>query len=128
MYYSEPCEYQVNLEHIGQPTSAMLELVITYYVGTTRSELPLFIVLEDKDHKLSEYTTLVVLKAEGEWMGIPETNEIDYTLTHIAIPQIELQPEEYTLRVYANDEDIESLYGIVNITARFYETVQPVDG
>lgn len=122
MYYSEPCEYQVNLKHIGRPTPAMLELVITYYVGTTRNSLPLFVVLEDQNHKLSEFTTLVVLKAEGEWMGIPEENEIDYTLTHIAIPELILNPEEYTLRIYANDEEIESLYGVVNISARFYET------
>jgi hypothetical protein len=125
MYYSEPCEYKVDLSNrISGPLQAMLELEITYYVGTNRTNLPLFVVLEDEQHKLQEYTTTIVLKAEGEWLGIPAENEIDYTLTHIAIPKIELQPKTYTLRIYANDEEAERLSGIVEIAARFYEHIE----
>ena len=121
LYYSEPCEFKVNLGMLQKEVNGMLELVITYYVGITRNNLPLFIVLEDEEHNVSEYTTNVLLKDEGEWMGLPEKNEIDYTLTHIAIPEIKIKPGNYTMKFYANDDKEEKVYGIVKITARFYE-------
>ncbi|MEM7659377.1 MAG: hypothetical protein AAF399_24875 [Bacteroidota bacterium] len=122
MYYSEPCEYLMDLSHLPGPVEAFLELEITYYVGTNRTNVPLFLVLENKQHDLKEHTTNVILKADGEWVGIPAENEIDYSLSHIAIPYLRLQPDEYVLRVYANDDDAERLYGIVEIAARLFET------
>ncbi|MEL6592698.1 MAG: hypothetical protein AAFQ68_21545, partial [Bacteroidota bacterium] len=56
-----------------------------------------------------------------KWLGEPKQNEIDFSLTHIAIPELRLKPGEYTLRIYANDEAQESVYGIVNVEARLYE-------
>ena len=121
MYFSEPCEYTVDLTRYTTPLQTRLELVVTYYVGTTRTSLPLFIVLEDSQHDLQEYATTVVLKENGTWLGDPEENEIDYSLTHTAVPALELKPDTYRLRIYANDEEAEKVTGVVQITARLFE-------
>ncbi|MEZ4830232.1 MAG: hypothetical protein R3C61_28695 [Bacteroidia bacterium] len=124
LFYSEPCEFKVQIPPMQDTINGMLELVVTYYVGITRNNLPLFIVLEDQNHNVREFTTNVVLKEEGEWLGMPEENEIDYTLTHIAIPEVLLTSGGYTLRLYANDDSEEKVYGVVNIEARIFE-VEP---
>lgn len=124
LFYSEPCEFNVVVPAAQDSINGMLELVITYYVGITRNNLPLFIVLEDQNHSVKEFTTNVILKEEGEWLGMPEENEIDYTLTHIAIPEMKLSAGTYTLRLYANDDSEEKVYGVVNIEARIFE-VEP---
>ncbi|MDX2247245.1 MAG: hypothetical protein SF052_10735 [Bacteroidia bacterium] len=129
LFYSEPCEFQVNVPQIKDSLNVMLELVVTYYVGITRNNLPLFIVLEDQQHNVTEFTTNVVLKEEGEWLGMPEENEIDYTLTHVAIPEFNLNPGSYVLRLYANDDSEEKVYGVVNIEARIFEVeAEPTPG
>lgn len=121
LHYSEdPVEFKFDLKGIEANQELMLELVISYYVGISRSELPLFIVLENESHDLFEYTSEVILKEDDTWLGIPQQNEIDYSLTHIAIPELRLNPGTYTLRIYANDEAQESIYGVVNIEARLY--------
>ena len=121
MYYSEPIEFDMDLTNMPSEVDAMLEFVVTYYVGITRNNLPLFIVIQDDQQNISEYTTNIVMKDEGEWLGMPEKNEIDYTLTHIAIPDIRLRPQVYKVKLYANDDDAEKVYGIVKIEARFFE-------
>ncbi|MEZ4775517.1 MAG: hypothetical protein R3D00_20195 [Bacteroidia bacterium] len=129
LFYSEPCEFNVVVPPVQDSINGMLELVITYYVGITRNNLPLFIVLEDQQHNVREFTTNVILKEEGEWLGMPEENEIDYTLTHIAIPELELRAGNYTLRLYANDDSEEKVYGVVNIEARIFEVEpEPMQG
>ncbi|MEL7531420.1 MAG: hypothetical protein AAFN10_08945 [Bacteroidota bacterium] len=121
LHYSEdPVEFQLDLKASESDLDLMLELMISYYVGISRSELPLFIVLENENHDLFEYTSEVILKEDDTWLGIPQQNEIDYSLTHIAIPELRLKPGTYTLRIYANDEAQESIYGVVNIEARLY--------
>ncbi|MFK7925929.1 MAG: hypothetical protein AB8H47_28530 [Bacteroidia bacterium] len=121
LHYSEdPVEFNFDLKGTDSNQELMLELVISYYVGISRSDLPLFIVLENENHDLFEYTSEVLLKEDDTWLGIPQQNEIDYSLTHIAIPELRLKPDTYTLRIYANDEAQESIYGVVNIEARLY--------
>lgn len=127
LFYSEPCEFEVDIRNLQGETRVMLELAITYYVGITRNNLPLFIVFEDQEHNVNEFTTNVVLKEEGEWLGFPEENEIDYTLTHIAIPEFLVKPGLHTLKFYANDDSEEKVYGVVNIEARLFE-VEPDSG
>ncbi|RMG66502.1 MAG: hypothetical protein D6722_14910 [Bacteroidetes bacterium] len=120
MYFSEPCEYQVDLTRYSDTLAADLELVITYYVGTTRQDLPLFIVLENSRHDLQEYAIHIPLKENGQWLGQPEENEIDYYLTHLAVSDLRLAPDTYTMRIYANDDKTEKVYGVVSITARLF--------
>lgn len=121
LHYSEdPIEFGLEIKG-DEEREFLLELVVSYYVGISRSELPLFIVLENQNHDLFEYTTEVILKEGDKWLGEPKQNEIDFSLTHIAIPELRLKPGEYTLRIYANDEAQESVYGIVNVEARLYE-------
>jgi len=121
LHYSEdPVEFEFDLKGGEADLDLMLELMISYYVGISRSELPLFIVLENENHDLFEYTSEIILKDDDTWLGIPQQNEIDYSLTHIAIPELRLKPDTYTLRIYANDEAQESIYGVVNIEARLY--------
>ena len=122
LHYSEdPVEFSLKIGSEQAQQSLMLELVVSYYTGISRNGLPLFLVLEDADHNVYEYTTEIILKEDGEWMGVPQQNEIDYSLTHIAIPELELNSGQYTLRIYANDEAQESIYGVVNVEARLYQ-------
>ena len=62
-----------------------------------------------------------MLKQDGQWRGAPQENEVDYTFTQVAIPQLTLEPDHsYTLKVYANDDELEKIYGIVRLVARLY--------
>ena len=122
LHYSEdPVEFSLKINSEKEEVDLMLELVINYYVGIARNDLPLFIVLEDAEHNVFEYSSEVILKEDGEWMGAPTQNEIDYSLTHIAIPELQLKNGDYTLRIYANDEAQASIYGVVSVEARLYE-------
>ena len=122
LYYSEPIEFEVPLEdYLTQPVTAMLELEVVYYVGITRSSLPLFIALEDENHVVQEYSANIVLKEEGEWLGVPRDNEIDVSLTYPVVTGLELRPETYTLKIYSDDTEAEKVYGVVAVTARLYE-------
>ncbi len=122
LHYSEdPVEFSLQIKDEQDDVDLMLEMVISYYVGISRDALPLFLVIEDSAHNVFEYNTEVILKEDGEWMGVPQQNEIDYSLTHIAIPELRLKAGKYTLRIYANDEAQESVYGVVNVEVRLYE-------
>jgi hypothetical protein len=121
LHFTEgPLEFPVDIEVKDSIVNLRLELQVTYYQGIGRDNLPLFLILEDKDHNIIENTTDIQLKAENEWLGIQEKNEIDYTITHNAIPDISLAPGKYSLKIYANDEKAEKIYGVVRIVARFY--------
>lgn len=122
LHYSEdPIEFSLSIKPEQEEMELMLEMVVSYYTGISRNGLPLFLVLEDEEHNVFEYNTEVMLKEDGQWMGIPQQNEIDYSLTHIAIPELRLKAGNYTLRIYANDEAQESVYGVVNVEVRLYE-------
>jgi hypothetical protein len=99
----------------------MLELAITYDQGINRRSLPLFLTLEAPDHQVQEFNTTVIIKEEGEWLGIPEENEVDYTVTHVAAMGLRLQPEApYELKIYANDDAHEKIYGVIRVVLRVY--------
>ncbi len=117
-----PCEFSMVVDPIGEQLKLRLELEITYDIGISRSSLPIRLVIlnKDKSKTLFSKETIVQLKAEGEWLGIPEENEIDYTIAHNAIPSLTIAPGTYVLEVYANDQDQAKIYGIVSITARLY--------
>lgn len=127
LYYSDyPSEFEMDLSEVqGQEVHARLELVIRYYVGIGRSDLPLFIIIEDEENNISEFTTNVPLKSGDQWLGIPAENEIDYLITHDAIPSLKLKPSKYKLKIYANDDNEEKIYGVVRIEARLYELEEP---
>jgi hypothetical protein len=121
LYFSEPVEFQIQTPAADEPLITMLELAITYDQGINRSDLPLFLTLEAPDHEVMEFDTVVPLKREGEWLGIPEENEVDYTVTHIAVTNLKLEPDAaYALKIYANDEAKEKIYGVIRVTLRVY--------
>ncbi|WNJ18927.1 hypothetical protein [Pontibacter sp. G13] len=126
--FSEPVEFTISLPP-GQPdVQAYLEFSLTYYTGIARNTLPLFMVLEDNDlHQIKEFTTQIPLKENGQWKGLMHENEIDYYLTHVAIPSLTIEAgKTYSLKVYADDEKDEKIYGIVSMTGRLFEnTPQP---
>lgn len=120
---TSPCSFDVSIEK-GTSITAWLELDITYDTGINRSRLPLKIALKEagKDEYTAVYESIIDLKIEGEWMGIPLENEIDYMISHKAIPAITLEPQRrYILEVYSNDPESGSVYGIIKISARLYE-------
>jgi len=122
---SQPCVFPMIIDPIGDMLDLRMEMEITYDVGIGRNNLPLRLLIIDpaKDRIIKEVETTVTLKAGGEWLGIPKENEIDYTITHNAIPHLKIKPGNYLLQVYANDRKQEKIYGIVSITARLYEVV-----
>lgn len=123
LYYTDkPVEFHIEIDQLTtESTQARLELDITYYTDIGRTDIPLFLSLEDDSNHVSEFNANVLLKAEGEWLGVPHNNEIDYTITHNVISSLELRNGHYLLRIYANDEKKEKIYGVVRIVARLYE-------
>lgn len=124
LYYAEPLEFSIDVKELWAEKPLMLELALTYYVGMNRTNLPLFLVIEDPTHNLKEETVQIVLQESGEWLGYPEENEIDYTITQIAMEELQLKPGLHTLRVYANDEDEEKIYGLVQVEVRLFERTE----
>jgi hypothetical protein len=95
-----------------------------------RQDLPLTLFIERKDSVEgafpNEYPYTFSLKGEGEWLGTPNNNQVDYTLSEVVIEQITLRSgATYSLKVYANDSRTGKLYGIVKITARLFEYAPP---
>lgn len=125
IYYSEPVEFQLDFNHTDKEFHARIELVLTYYQGITRTDLPLFLIFEDASHKVTEYSARVSIKENGRWQGVLQDNEIDYTLTYDAVSDAVLQPGKQTLKIYANDEEAEKIVGVVRIEVRIYEIEQP---
>lgn len=119
-FTEDPLEFNVVIDEPDSLVNLRLELQVTYYQGIGRGNLPLFLILEDAQHNIIENTTDILLKSEDEWLGIQEKNEIDYTITHNAIPDISLLPGTYSLKIYANDEQAEKIFGVVRMVARFY--------
>ena len=127
LYYTEPVDFEVNVDRLAASLDLRLELEITYYQGIGRNTLPLFIVIQDKEREkdVREFTVDVQLRSGDEWLGIPSSNEIDYVLTHNAIESLDLQQGLHTMKIFTNDEEEEKIYGIVKIIARLYEN-QPI--
>ncbi len=128
LYFSEPCEFKMNLDFPQESLLVLMELVISYDQKIARSSIPLFLVLEDEDHQVSEFTTTVVIKKEGEWLGMPEENGLDYTISHVAIEEFLVKKGRYSLKIYANDQQSEKVSGIVRLAARLYEQEKLEEG
>lgn len=115
-----PCRFEANIGADKQ--SLALELELTYYAKLGRSELPIFIVFENKQTKeVTEYKVTIPLIINGQPLGILEENGVDYTLTHLSIPKLRLPKGGYTLKIYADDPQVDKIMGIVKITARLFE-------
>jgi len=121
LYFSEPCEFEIDLRSLEGPLDTRLELSITYYVKIARTSLPLTLDFEDLDHNRREFNTEVLIKDEGEWLGRPVEDGVDYTITHTAIERLPMNNTLYSLKIYSNDEDFEPIEGIVKVSARLYE-------
>lgn len=119
-FTEKPIEFEVIIDEEDSVVNLRLELQVTYYQGIGRENLPLFLILEDPDHNVHEYQADILLRAENEWLGIQEKNEIDYTISHNAIPDISLSPGKYSLKLFADDEKAEKIFGVLRIVARFY--------
>ena len=126
LYYSDqPREFQIDISDQNSGQELRLELALTYYTGLGRNEIPLYMVLEDEHTNVQEFQTDIPIKSEGAWQGVADENEIDYTVTHTAIPSIKLEKGTYSLKLYANDDKEEKIYGVVRIAARLYNKDLP---
>ncbi|MEO0896959.1 MAG: hypothetical protein AAFY71_11205 [Bacteroidota bacterium] len=119
--FQTPCEFQIALENATEPVTVKLELAITYYVGISRTSLPLYLVIEDENHNIQEFTPDIQIKREGKWIGTKDENEVDYTITHEAISAITFEKGTYSLKIYSNDENSEQVDGIIKISVRLFE-------
>ncbi|MEM9933230.1 MAG: hypothetical protein AAF824_06450 [Bacteroidota bacterium] len=128
LYYSDlPREFEIEITDQNAGQELRLEMALTYYTGLGRNEIPIYMVLEDAKTNVQEFQTNIPIKSSGAWQGVPDENEIDYTITHTAIPSLTLEEGTYSLKIYANDDKEEKIYGIVRIAARLYNREVPQD-
>ncbi|MEL6626045.1 MAG: hypothetical protein AAFQ83_11535 [Bacteroidota bacterium] len=128
LYRIEPCEFEIEIKTAQQEVDVMLELAITYYLNIARTQIPLFLILEDESHNITEYATNITIREEGELLGYPDENEVDYTISQIAIPELTLTPGFYNLKIYSNDRYSEKVDGLVKIVARVFEITPEEEG
>lgn len=126
LYFSEPLEFDIRFNHPEPELETMLELAITYDQGINLGSLPLFLTIEDEEtHTVREFSIEVPLREEGQWLGYPEENGVDMTVSYIAIQELTLKSDQtYQLKIFANDEESEKIYGIIEVVARLYPQVQ----
>lgn len=126
LYHNKAKKLEISLDFPEETSrKCRMEFEITYDIsGIGRPELPLSIILQKESGDISppkEFNVVVPLQAEGEWLGIPQDNEVDYVITYIVIPDLELEKGEYSMNLYANDNNNDQIYGVVKILARLYE-------
>lgn len=124
LYYQQPCEYQFSPVSFLEDGPYALEFTLTYYSQIGRSELPLFVVLEDDKHSTQEFTLSIPLKKDGRDLGVPAQNEIDLTVTHLAASSLALEEDTYYLRVFYDGERLmeAEAEGIIALEARLYNS------
>lgn len=122
LYYQQPCEYLIEVDKLVDPGPYSLELTLTYYSQIGRTELPLFISIEDNLHNTEDYYFSIPLKKDGRDLGILAQNEIDLTITHLAVKELTLTENTYFLRVFYDGERImeDEAEGIIALEARLY--------
>lgn len=122
LYYQQPCEYQIDANQLSDPGPYSLELTLTYYSQIGRTELPLFISLEDNLHNTQDFYFSIPLKKDGRDLGVLAQNEIDLTITHLAIEELELSEDSYFLRVFYDGARImeDEAEGIIALEVRLY--------
>lgn len=122
LYYQQPCEYLIEVGKLVDPGPYSLELTLTYYSQIGRTELPLFISIEDNLHNTEDYYFSIPLKKDGRDLGVLAQNEIDLTITHLAVNELILTEDTYFLRVFYDGERImeDEAEGIIALEARLY--------
>ena len=122
LYFSEPVEFQIRFSHPEPEVNTALEFALTYDQSINQSSIPLFMTLEDREtHRVTEYKADLLIKQDGQWLGYPVGNEVDYTVNQIVLKDLSLKPgQNYTLKIFANDEEEEEIYGIIRLGARLY--------
>lgn len=122
LYYQQPCEYLIPAAAIPTAQDYALELTVTYYSQIGRAELPLFIAIWDEQGETREFSVTIPLKENGKYRGEPAGNELDLTLSHLAIPAVSLQPQDYQLSVYFSGTVVmeTEVDGIIGLDARLY--------
>lgn len=124
LYYQQPCEYQFSKSELLGEGPYTLEFTLTYYSQIGRSELPLFVTLDDDQHNTQEFNITIPLKKDGRDLGTPAQNEIDLTVTHLAAERLQLDQEQYYLRVFYDGERLmeTEAEGIIALEARLYNS------
>ena len=124
LYYQQPCEYQFSTSELLEQGPYSLEFTLTYYSQIGRSELPLFVVLEDDQHNTQEFNFSIQIKKDGRDLGTPAQNEIDLTVTHLAAERLALDQNMYFLRVFYDGERLmeAEAEGIIALEARLYNS------
>ena len=51
----------------------------------------------------------------------PDEFKVDYSISHLAIEELQLDPGMYSLKIYSDDQNFEQIEGIVKIAARLFE-------
>ncbi len=127
LYYQQPCEYLLNPASFSDPGPYSLELTLTYYSKIGRTELPLYLNLEDEQHELQEYYFTIPLRKDGRDLGQPAQNEIDLTISHQAISSLDLSPGNHTLRIFYDGERLmeNEAKGIIALQVRLYPAEEP---
>lgn len=122
-----PREFEIQFDHPQPELDVRLELELTYDIsGIGRKDLPLILFLERKDSLETSFPQgfpiKIPLKEDSKWLGQAGTNEVDYVITYIVIESLLLKSgAAYSLKIYANDEQTEKIYGVVRLAARLYE-------
>ncbi|TAE47657.1 MAG: hypothetical protein EAZ89_17255 [Bacteroidetes bacterium] len=98
-----------------------MKLAVTYYLGISRNNLPLFLVIEDKEHNVQEFPTNIILKENNQYLGKVQDNEIDVVIIHLAVPDVTLKNGAYSLKIYSNDDKDQKIFGVVQINVRMFE-------
>lgn len=121
LYYSEPCEFTFEVTKGNPEFHGAIELAVTYYLGISRNNLPLFLVIEDKEHNVQEFPTNIILKENSQYLGKVQDNEIDVVIIHLAVPDVTLKNGSYSLKIYSNDDKDQKIFGVVQINVRMFE-------
>lgn len=114
-YNEAPLEFLLKVPGEGKEKKPFhLDLDLTYYVMIARNTLPLYVVIEDsRDFTFQEFNVKVPLKSEGQWLGEAQDYDTDYRLSYTALPKLNIAPGTYTMKIYANDDKEEKIYGLV---------------
>lgn len=125
LYFAHtPREFQLEVPpaHDSAASVLRLELEITYQVNAVgRNDLPIELIIEKGGAPPMSYEVHVPLRTDGKWLGVPRRYDEDYALTYPVIPSFRLGPGSYSLKIYANDDQKEKIYGITRLVARLYE-------
>lgn len=124
LYHNDtPCTFVVDVPNTPEARQTLsLELEVTYYAsGIGRSDLPLYIAIENERKEVQEFKTNVLLNVDGNWLGTLEENDVDYTLSHVAIPALRLPPGKYSMKLFTADPKADKVVGVIKVTARLFK-------